>query len=217
MKTLEKPSLFKPQKLPIRQALSTCCLVFVPTIRKEGLRLGLIESVFLLNVPPCTGLICMTSDRQQPARSLLHCDGLGHLPPAKLLGITTGGLHANELAAGGLLFREGDRQSSLFILAGGLVQLSILVPGRGDVPILTVGPGELIAWSAVLFKQPMTCTARALEDSKLLEFPVESIEEMVDRDPQFAKEFYRWIALGLSQRLTATRLQLLDLFQHPNA
>jgi hypothetical protein len=46
---------------------------------------------------------------------------------------------------------------------------------------------------------------------------VESIEEMVDRDPQFAKEFYRWIALGLSQRLTATRLQLLDLFQHPNA
>ena len=148
-----------------------------------------------------------------PWTDLPHRD----LFPAKLLEILPGGSQAKGLAAGGFLFREGDRQTSLFILAGGLVQLSILVPGRGDVPILTVGPGELIAWSAVLSKQPMTCTAMALEDSKLLEFPSQSIEDLVDRDPQFAMEFYRWIAFGLSERLTATRLQLLDLFQHPNA
>ena len=137
--------------------------------------------------------------------------------PEKLLGLFPSGLQSKMVSAGVRLFGEGDRQSSLFVLEHGLVELSILVPGRGDVPILTIGPGELIAWSAVLGKRPMTCTAVALEDSKLIELSVDSMESLLDSDPQVAAEFYRWIAFGLSQRLTATRLQLLDLFQHPNA
>ena len=52
-------------------------------------------------------------------------------------------LHANQF-----LFHQADLQSSLFIVQSGLIELAMIVPGRGPVPILSVGPGELIAWSA---------------------------------------------------------------------
>ncbi len=116
-----------------------------------------------------------------------------------------------------MLFRESDTQSSLFIVQSGLIELAMHVPGRSMVPILSVASGELIAWSALLTKQPMTCSAKAIEETQLLEIPVEAIELLALQNPAFGKDFYRWIALGLSHRLMATRLQLLDLFQHPNA
>ncbi len=126
-------------------------------------------------------------------------------------------LKPRTLSPNQLLFRQSDTQSSLFFVQSGLIELSMHVPGRSGVPILSVGPGELIAWSALLTKQPMTCSAKATEASELLEIPVEAIELVASQNPTFAKDFYRWIALGLSHRLMATRLQLLDLFQHPNA
>jgi len=116
-----------------------------------------------------------------------------------------------------MLFRESDSQSSLFIVQSGLIELAMHVPGRSMVPILSVASGELIAWSALLTKQPMTCSAKAIEETQLLEIPVEAIEQLALKNPAFGQDFYRWIALGLSHRLMATRLQLLDLFQHPNA
>jgi CRP-like cAMP-binding protein len=122
-----------------------------------------------------------------------------------------------SLAANQFLFQQADHQTSLFILRSGLVELAMNVPGRGPVAILCVGPGELIAWSAVLSKQPMTCSAKAIEDSILLEIPADAIETLASQNPSFAHAFFRWIALALSERLTATRLQLLDLFDHPNA
>lgn len=121
-------------------------------------------------------------------------------------------LHANQF-----LFHQADLQSSLFIVQSGLIELAMIVPGRGPVPILSVGPGELIAWSAILTQQSMTCSAKAIEDSTLLEIPADAIDALASQNPLLAKDFFHWIALALSQRLTATRLQLLDLFQHPNA
>ena len=122
-----------------------------------------------------------------------------------------------HVPAGEFLFHQSQQQSSLFVLQSGMLQLAVYVPGRGDIPILTLGPNELVAWSALLGKLPMTCSAKAIEDSVLLQIPVESIEQSALQNPLFGKELYRWVALGLAQRLTATRLQLLDLFQHPNA
>jgi len=137
--------------------------------------------------------------------------------PERLAEHLAGSYRLRNLSANQWLFREGDSQTSLFIVQSGHIELSMNVPGRNAVPVLSVGAGELIAWSALLTKQPMTCGARAIDNSVLAEIPVQAIESLGDRDLDLARDFYQWIALGLSQRLTATRLQLLDLFQHPNA
>lgn len=142
---------------------------------------------------------------------------LAQTVPIRIAGLLKSCSARRKLSSQTYLFRQGDRQTSLFIVESGLIELAMIVPGRDAVPILSVGPGELIAWSALLTDQTMTCSAKATLDSELSEFPANEIESLALRDPELAKDFYRWIALGLAHRLTATRLQLLDLFDHPNA
>ena len=142
---------------------------------------------------------------------------LPEIVPSRIADLLKNCSAKRKLSSQTFLFRQGDRQTSLFIVQSGLIELSMVVPGRDSVPILSVGPGELIAWSALLTGQSMTCSAKATLDSELLELPASEIESLAQSDPELAKDFYRWIALGLAHRLTATRLQLLDLFDHPNA
>jgi hypothetical protein len=42
------------------------------------------------------------------------------------------------------------------------------------------------------------------------------LRSLFTTEPQLGYEFMLWLAKGVSKRLTATRLQLLDLFAHEN-
>src|SRR5262249_53571811 len=67
--------------------------------------------------------------------------------------------------AGSVLFREGMAADDLFLINSGLVALDLNVSGRGPVRILTIGPGEMLGWSALLGRSSMTATATALEET----------------------------------------------------
>jgi CRP/FNR family cyclic AMP-dependent transcriptional regulator len=113
--------------------------------------------------------------------------------------------------AGGLLFHEGAHGDELFVLQKGKVQLQMRVPGRGSIPILTLGPGQLAAWSAVLGTGEMTTSATALEDTAAFVLPVSKLKELWKQDHEFGYRFMEQLADALARRLVATRLQLLDL------
>ena len=55
-----------------------------------------------------------------------------------------------DFSAGSTIFREGAENHFLYILHRGHVGLDMHVPGRGRVRILSLGPGEMLAWSALL-------------------------------------------------------------------
>jgi CRP/FNR family cyclic AMP-dependent transcriptional regulator len=67
-----------------------------------------------------------------------------------------------KFLAGTTVFREGDLNDDLMIISVGRVTLEMHVPDRGDVRILSLGPGELLAWSALLADGRMTTSATAL-------------------------------------------------------
>lgn len=110
------------------------------------------------------------------------------------------------------VFREGDKISSIFLVAEGAVGLELLVPGQGAKRIHTVGTGELLGWSPVLGKMPMTATARALAPTLVAILDAGQVTALCHHDPMFGFIFMRQIALALAQRLNATRLQLLDVY-----
>lgn len=116
--------------------------------------------------------------------------------------------------AGGLLFYEGAHCGELFVLQSGKVQLQMRVPGRGSIPILTLGPGHLVAWSAVLGSGEMTTSASATEETTAFAFPVSKLKELCEQDHELGHRFMEQLANALARRLVATRLQLLDLFSH---
>jgi CRP/FNR family cyclic AMP-dependent transcriptional regulator len=118
-------------------------------------------------------------------------------------------------AAKVVLFKEGALCDRVFFVIDGIVALDMYVPQRDPTRILTVGGGELLAWSAVLSDQRMTATATVLDDARFIALAAQPLRQLCDADHEIGFAFMRCMASALSRRLLATRLQLLDLFAEP--
>ena len=83
----------------------------------------------------------------------------------------------DELVARGPGHRGARRSSS-----SGRVALRTLVPERGMVTILTVEPGDVVGWSAVVPPHRATSTGIAIEPVTLLELPGERLRQLLRAD-----------------------------------
>ncbi|WP_158265142.1 Crp/Fnr family transcriptional regulator [Blastopirellula marina] len=110
------------------------------------------------------------------------------------------------------IFREGDPAVVSYVVVAGTVSLSICAPGLGCRRISTVRAGEFLGWSPVLDNFHLTVTGRAVEPTTLIELPKDGLLQLCDQSPQFGYIFMRGIAQTLARRLSAARMQLLDLF-----
>ena len=115
------------------------------------------------------------------------------------------------------LFREGSRNEQLMIISIGRVGLDMFVPGRGNIRILTLGPGDVIAWSALLGGGRMTTSAMALEDTQVVAISADEVLRTCESNHDFGYYLMHRVATSLAERLLATRLQLLDLFAESSA
>jgi CRP-like cAMP-binding protein len=117
-----------------------------------------------------------------------------------------------RVPAGTYLFREGSDNRNLYLIRSGRLALEMNVPGRGEVRILTLGPGEMAGWSALLGDGKMTAGAVAVEDTEVVAAEADKLRQLCQSNRDFGYHLMRRMAAALSQRLLATRLQLLDLF-----
>ncbi|HEX6985245.1 MAG TPA: cyclic nucleotide-binding domain-containing protein [Planctomycetaceae bacterium] len=114
--------------------------------------------------------------------------------------------------AGTTMFVEGNRHDEFHLVEAGQVRLEMSVPRRGRVPILTIGPGDVLAWSAVLGGGVMTATAVAVGTVVTAAFDGPALRRLCEAEPAVGYHVMRQLSSALSRRLVATRLQLLDLF-----
>lgn len=119
-----------------------------------------------------------------------------------------------EFPAGSVLFREGQDHASVYLILEGSVALEVRVTGQSTRRLQTVGEGELLGWSPLLNQTEMTATARALQATRAITIDAAQLVAQFEHNPRFGLEFIRRTAQALSQRLNATRLQLLDVYQH---
>jgi CRP-like cAMP-binding protein len=117
-----------------------------------------------------------------------------------------------DFPAGAVLFEEGSVHPWVYLIAAGDVGLEMCIPARGCSRILTLGPGDLLVWSALLGTGRMTATAVALTPTRVLALPAQALRELCEQDHDFGYEWMRATAEALAKRLLATRLQLLDLY-----
>lgn len=118
-----------------------------------------------------------------------------------------------EFADGATLFREGDSPTHAYFVCDGRVALQINVPPRGATRLLTLGAGELVGWSPFLGGSGMTASAVAIGDVSLVEVDAKALRGVMNAEPRVGFEVMRWVASAVSKRLTATRLQLLDIYE----
>ncbi len=115
--------------------------------------------------------------------------------------------------AGQVIFREGDRDNFLYLVVEGHVALEISVPPRDRIRILTVGPGEVFGWSSVYYQKPKTAGATAMEPTRAVALDGAGLRELSEADSRFGYWLARYLLGVVSERLRATRLQLLDVFK----
>jgi CRP-like cAMP-binding protein len=110
------------------------------------------------------------------------------------------------------IFREGDPSDILGVVTKGRVALRTLVPERGDITILTVEPGDIFGWSAIVPPYRVTSTAIAIEPVEAIVFDAAPLRAALREDCALAHALYPRVLVAVSRRLNATRLQMLDLF-----
>ena len=115
--------------------------------------------------------------------------------------------------AGQAICREGECDDFLYLVVEGRAALEMTVPPRGRVRILTVGPGEALGWSSIYRQKPKTAGATAVEPTRALALDAARLREWSDADPRFGSWLARHLLQLVSDRLQATRLQLLDVFK----
>lgn len=132
--------------------------------------------------------------------------------PGPLLDALAGIGRKVPIAVGSILFEEGTRHDCVYMICRGTLRLEMNVPGRGEIPILTIGAGELLGFSPLFENQLMTARAVALDDGLAICLDAEKLMELCEQNPELGYRVMKKVAGAYARRLVATRLQLLDLF-----
>jgi CRP/FNR family transcriptional regulator, cyclic AMP receptor protein len=125
--------------------------------------------------------------------------------------------HLIEVPPGAVLVQEGLPCATLGVVAAGRVALRLSLPGGDDPTILTIDPGDVYGWSAVLPPAIATSTAVAITASRVIAFEGEPLRAALATDRELAASVYQRLLVCVSRRLQATRLQLLDLYRPAGA
>ncbi len=113
---------------------------------------------------------------------------------------------------GAFVFRAGQAADRFFVIRSGRVSVEAFAPERGAITIETVGDGEVLGWSWLIPPYAWHFDARALNVTRAIALDARCLRDKCDSDPAFGYELMKRFSQIMEQRLEATRLQLLDLF-----
>ena len=128
------------------------------------------------------------------------------------LQLVTGCAKNVRFEEGDFLFREGEKAEEFYLIRQGRVSLGISVPGRGLIPFQTVGDDDVLGWSWLFEPYGWLYHAKALEPVRALAFDGICLRNKCEEDHDFGYDFMKRFAGIMTERLQATRLQLLDVY-----
>ncbi|HEX6195293.1 MAG TPA: cyclic nucleotide-binding domain-containing protein [Jiangellaceae bacterium] len=140
---------------------------------------------------------------------------LAGLMPAQIEKISE---HAHEvkLAAGQVIFSEGEYADRLWLIWEGQIAIVLDVPGRGTMLLETLDPGDSVGWSWLFPPYRWRFSAVATTDVRAVEIDGPAIRALCDDDPVLCAAIYRRVSAVAVERLQATRLRLLDMYAAPS-
>jgi CRP/FNR family cyclic AMP-dependent transcriptional regulator len=114
---------------------------------------------------------------------------------------------------GETVFREGELANEFFLVREGLISVEVNVPHRGLTTVQTVGAGDVLGWSWLFPPCRWHFSARTLQMTRALSFDGACLRGKCDEDHDLGYELYRRFSRVITERLEATRLQLMDLYR----
>jgi CRP/FNR family cyclic AMP-dependent transcriptional regulator len=109
------------------------------------------------------------------------------------------------------VFEEYERARKVYVILSGEISLAICEPDETCKQIAVVRAGDLMGWSPLVGRARLYDTARTLAPVTALVFDGESLMDFCAKNPVFGFRFMQRVACALAERLSGTRLQLLEM------
>ena len=118
---------------------------------------------------------------------------------------------------GDVLFREGDRQETMYIIVSGRLRITTASPDGTQHVVGEVSPGELVGELGLLSGEPRVATAVAIRETHLVEITLPVFEQLAERHPEAVirlaklviKRQQRTLQVSPSQPIRALNLTLV--------
>jgi hypothetical protein len=94
-----------------------------------------------------------------------------------------------DVAAGAVVFKEGDSGGDMFIIESG--QIDIVRKARGDEPVATLGPGDFFGEMAILEDQPRFAGAIARTNARLLRIERSAFADVLKQNVEIGVRIMR--------------------------
>ncbi len=115
--------------------------------------------------------------------------------------------------AGDFIARQGEEATQFYFIRHGKVSVEIFVPEQGSVSILTLGDGDIVGWSWLLPPYRWRMDTRAIELTRAIALDGKCLRNKSEQDHDLGYELLKRFAHILEERLEATRLQLLNVYE----
>jgi CRP/FNR family transcriptional regulator, cyclic AMP receptor protein len=112
------------------------------------------------------------------------------------------------------IFLEGDPANEFYFIRSGAVSIEMVIPHLGPTTVQTIGEGEILGWSWVSPPYRWHFNAKTLKRTRALVFDAKCLRAKCEEDHDFGFEMLKRFANIITERLDATRLQLLDIYGH---
>ncbi len=114
--------------------------------------------------------------------------------------------------AGTYIFHEGEPASQFFLIREGKVALEIHGAQRGPITIETIETGEVLGWSWLFPPYRWHFSGRAIEPTRAIALDGVCLRTKAEEDPRLGYELMKRVAQIMMERLQATRMQVIDVY-----
>ncbi len=117
------------------------------------------------------------------------------------------------LQPGVLLAREGQPAKAFYLIQDGHVAIETYRPAGGALRVQTVGAGDIVGWSWIVAPYHWQFDARAVDPVTAWALDADWLRDLCNQDHELGYFLLGRLVAVIASRLSATRLQLLDVFK----
>jgi CRP/FNR family cyclic AMP-dependent transcriptional regulator len=128
------------------------------------------------------------------------------------LALLAGCARNEHFAAGSTIYGESDGADKVYILRHGDVAVEIATPERAPLIVETLHAGDVLGWSWMVPPYRHMSNARALADVRAVSLDAICLRGKCDENPILGYRMFQHLLPHMARRVTALRLQLLDLY-----
>ncbi len=110
------------------------------------------------------------------------------------------------------ILKEGQEAGHFYLIIEGKVSIGLRVPGEGEIIFETIGEGEIIGWSWLIAPHIWRFNATAVDPTEVIAVDAHNLVELCEKDHELGYQLLKKMVHVIGDRLTATRLQLLDIY-----